>query len=37
MAKKDLGDYLIERRIIGKEQLAEAKALAKNKIGRAHV
>jgi type IV pilus assembly protein PilB len=36
MAKKDLGDFLIERRIIGKDQLAEAKALAKNNGGKVH-
>ena len=36
MAKKDLGDYLIERRIIGPEQLAEAEAIAKNNGGKVH-
>jgi type IV pilus assembly protein PilB len=36
MAKKDLGDFLIERRIIGKDQLAEAKALAKTSGGKVH-
>jgi type IV pilus assembly protein PilB len=36
MAKKDLGEFLIERRIIGKDQLAEAKALAKNNGGKVH-
>ena len=36
MAKKDLGDFLIERRIIGKDQLAEARALAKNNGGKVH-
>ena len=33
---KDLGDFLIERRIIGKEQLAEARALAKSNGGKVH-
>jgi type IV pilus assembly protein PilB len=36
MAKKDLGDFLIERRIIGKDQLAEAKALAKSNGAKVH-
>jgi type IV pilus assembly protein PilB len=33
---KDLGDFLIERRIIGKDQLAEARALAKSNGGKVH-
>jgi type IV pilus assembly protein PilB len=33
---KDLGEFLIERRIIGKDQLAEAKALAKSNGGKVH-
>ncbi len=36
MAKKDLGEFLIERRIIGKDQLAEAKALAKTSGSKVH-
>ena len=33
---KDLGDFLIERRIIGKDQLAEARAIAKTNGGKVH-
>ena len=33
---KDLGEFLIERRIIGKEQLVEARTLAKSNGGKVH-
>ena len=33
---KDLGEFLIERRIIGKDQLVEARTLAKSNGGKVH-